>query len=62
LWHKKLGHISIDKIKRLINNEIFEAFDFTDFSAYVNCIKVKKTNKYKKDAQGFLFFFREYTY
>ena len=45
LWHRKLEHNSIDRIKRLLNDKILDGFDFTDFETYVGCIKGKKTNK-----------------
>ena len=41
LCHKRLDHISIERIKRLVNNEVLEALDFTDFSTCVDCIKGK---------------------
>ena len=39
LWHWRLCHISIDRIKRLVNDGVLEAFDFTDFGTCVDCIK-----------------------
>ena len=48
LWHKRLGHISIERIKRLINDRVLEALDFVDFDICVDCIKGKKTNISKK--------------
>ena len=45
LWHKRLGHISRQRIERLMSDEIFNRLDFTDFDLYVNCIKGKQTNK-----------------
>jgi hypothetical protein len=32
----------------LVNNGVLEAIDFIDFSTYINYIKEKKTNKFKK--------------
>ena len=51
LWHQRLGHISIDRIKRLINDRILSTLDFTDFDTCVDCIKDKQTNKSKKGAK-----------
>ena len=51
LWHKRLGHISIDRIKRLVNDGVLEALDFTDFGICVDCIKGKQTNKSKESAR-----------
>ena len=48
LWHRKLGHISIERIRGLINDEVLEALDFSDFIVCMNCIKGKQTNKIKK--------------
>lgn len=48
LWHKRLVHIFIDRIKRLVNDGVLEALDFTHFSIYVDYIKEKQTNKSKK--------------
>ena len=51
LWHRRLGHISIGRIKRLVNEEVLSALDFADFETCVNCIKGKQTNKSKRDAK-----------
>ena len=47
LWHRRLGHISIDRIKRLVNDGILSTLDFTNFETCVDCIKGKQTNKSK---------------
>ncbi|RVW30939.1 Retrovirus-related Pol polyprotein from transposon TNT 1-94 [Vitis vinifera] len=39
LWHRRLGHISIDRIKRLVNDGVLSTLDFTDFETCVDCIK-----------------------
>ena len=31
LWHRRLGHISIDRIKRLVNDGVLSTLDFTNF-------------------------------
>ena len=49
LQHRRLGHISIERIKRLINDRVLEALDYTDFDTCVDYIKGKQTNKIKKD-------------
>jgi len=41
LWHKRLGHISRERMKRLIKNKILPDLDFTDLNICVNCIKGK---------------------
>uniref|UniRef100_A0A2N9GEG7 Retrovirus-related Pol polyprotein from transposon TNT 1-94 n=1 Tax=Fagus sylvatica TaxID=28930 RepID=A0A2N9GEG7_FAGSY len=50
LWHQRLGHISIERIKRLVNEGVLNTLDFTDFETCVDCIKGKQTNKSKKGA------------
>jgi transposase InsO family protein len=50
LWHQRLGHISIERIKRLVNEGVLNTLDFTNFETCVDCIKGKKTNKSKKGA------------
>ena len=50
LWHRRLGHISIDRIKRLVKDGVFSTLDYTDLETCVNCIKGKQTNKSKKNA------------
>lgn len=50
LWHRRLGHISIDRIKRLVNDGVLSTLDFTDFETCVDCIKGKQTNKSKRSA------------
>ena len=48
LWHQRL--LSIDRIKRLVNDGVLSTLDFTDFETCVDCIKRKQTNKSKKCA------------
>ncbi|RVW95334.1 Retrovirus-related Pol polyprotein from transposon TNT 1-94 [Vitis vinifera] len=50
LWHRRLGYISIDRIKRLVNGGVLSTLDFTDFETCVDCIKGKQTNKSKRGA------------
>ena len=40
LWHRRLGHISIERIKRLVNG-VLNTLDFTNFETCVDCIKGK---------------------
>ncbi|KAJ9535448.1 hypothetical protein OSB04_un001427, partial [Centaurea solstitialis] len=44
LWHKRLGHISKQRIQRLINERILNSIDLTNFQVCVECIKGKQTN------------------
>ncbi|GJZ97000.1 retrovirus-related pol polyprotein from transposon TNT 1-94 [Tanacetum coccineum] len=48
LWHKRLGHISKERLQRLVKNEILPNLDFTDFGLCVECIKGKQTKHSKK--------------
>ena len=41
LWHRRLGHIFIQIIKRLLNDGVLSTLDFTDFDTCVECIKGK---------------------
>ncbi|KAK9690672.1 hypothetical protein RND81_09G145600 [Saponaria officinalis] len=43
LWHKRLGHVSKERIQRLVSNGILDSVDFTDFDVCVSCIKGKQT-------------------
>ena len=38
LWHRRLGHISIDRIKRLMNDGVLSTLHFTDFETCVDCV------------------------
>jgi len=50
LWHHRLGHISIERIKRLVKDRVLNTLDFTDFKTCVDCIKGKQANMSKKGA------------
>ena len=41
LWHRRLGHISLDMIKRLVNDRVLNTLDFTDFETCVDYTKGK---------------------
>ena len=41
LWHRRLGHISIDRFKRLIKDRILSSLYYTDLETCVDCIKGK---------------------
>ena len=51
LWHRRLGHIFIERIKKLVNDGVLSTLDFADFKTSVNCIMGKQTNKSKKSAK-----------
>lgn len=50
LWHKRLGHISKERMQRLVKNEILPNLDFTDLGVCIDCIKGKQTKHTKKGA------------
>jgi len=50
LWHKRLGHISKNKIERLVSNGILDSINFTSFDVCVECIKDKQTKSKKLGA------------
>ena len=45
LWHTRLGHISRQRMERLIMNEILPNLDFSYSDTFVDCIKCKLTAK-----------------
>ena len=51
LWHRRLGHISIERIKGLVKDGVLKTLDFTNFGTCVDCIKGKQTNKTTKGAK-----------
>ena len=50
LWHRILGHISRERIEKLVKEGILQNLDFTDFHVCANCIKGKQTKHTKKGA------------
>ena len=48
LWHRHLGHISKDRMQRLIKKGGFYDFDFLDIDICVDCIKGKLLTKVRK--------------
>jgi hypothetical protein len=50
LWHKRLGHISRERLERLVKGEILLNLDFSDLGVCVDCIKGKQTKHTKKGA------------
>ncbi|KAG7564376.1 Ribonuclease H-like superfamily [Arabidopsis suecica] len=50
LWHKRLGHISSERIKRLVKDGVIPNVDFTNIKECIDCIKGKQTKHTKKGA------------
>lgn len=52
LCHGRLGHISNQRIKRLVNDWLLDILWISlIFETCVSCIKGNETNKYKKDVK-----------
>ncbi|RVW57835.1 Retrovirus-related Pol polyprotein from transposon TNT 1-94 [Vitis vinifera] len=57
LWHKCLGHISRQRLERLVRDGMLSNLDFSDFETCVVCLKGKitaKTRKEKIDRYGYV--------
>ena len=50
LWHKRLGHISRERVERLIKNDILPSLDFEDMEICVDCIRGKLSKAKNKGA------------
>ena len=48
LWHKHLGHISRQRLERLVKDGVLSNLDFSDFETCVVCLKGKMTTKTRK--------------
>ena len=56
LWHRRLGHISIERVKRLVNDGVLKALHFTDFDICVDYKKESRSTKQKRVSGGVLIF------
>ena len=43
LWHRRLGHISRNRVERLVSNGILDSLYFTNFNVCIECVKGKQT-------------------
>ena len=50
LWHKRLGHISRERVERLTKVDILPSLNFDDLGTCVDCIRGKFIKKKKKGA------------
>ena len=50
LWNKRLGHISNQRIQRLVLEGILDPLNLSNFQVCIECIKGKQKNVKKKDA------------
>ena len=48
LWHKRLGHISRERVERLIKDNILPTLDFSDLETCIDCCRGKLTKIKKK--------------
>jgi hypothetical protein len=48
LWNQRFRHISIERIKILVNDTMLSTLDFINFKTCVYFIKRKQTNKSNK--------------
>ncbi|XP_070025684.1 uncharacterized protein [Nicotiana sylvestris] len=48
LWHRRLGHISKERIERLVKENILPVLDPKDFETCVDCVKGKMTKVKRK--------------
>jgi hypothetical protein len=51
LWHKRLGHISKERLERLVKSGLLPSLDFDDMETCVDCIRGKLTKTRKKEAK-----------
>ncbi|XP_060974782.1 uncharacterized protein LOC133039825 [Cannabis sativa] len=51
LWHKRLGHISRNRVERLVSDGILDSINFSDFDVCIECIKGKQTKTKKLGAK-----------
>ncbi|KAL5569693.1 hypothetical protein UlMin_026268 [Ulmus minor] len=47
-WHRHLGHISRQRIERLMRDSLLHNLEFSDFDTYIDCIKGKLTANVRK--------------
>jgi len=50
LWHKCLGHISKERMQRLVKNEILQNLDFINMNVCMDCTKDKQAKHTKNEA------------
>ena len=50
LWHKRLGHISRERVERLTKTNILPSLNFDDLGTCADCIKRRFTKTKKKGA------------
>ena len=51
LWHQRLGHISIQRIKRLVNR-VLSTLDFTDFTLVWTALRKSRPTSLRRVPRG----------
>ena len=54
LWHNRFGHISKQRIQRLVSDEILYSLDMINFQVCIECIKGKKIEKRKLGSNRYI--------
>ena len=52
LWHRRLGHISIERIKRLVNDGVLSTLDFTDIDTIWHALRENRPTNPRKVPKG----------
>lgn len=50
LWHRRLEHITIERVKNLSKTGILPELEYDNIDTYIECIKGKMVNSHKNDA------------
>ena len=52
LWHRRLGHISIERVKKLVNDVVLSTLDFAYFETCVIALRASKPTSLKGVQRG----------
>ena len=58
LWHKRFGHISKERLQRLVKNEILPNLEFTDLGYEWIALRESKPNITRKETQEVISFLK----
>lgn len=50
LWHRRLAHISKERLQRLVKENLLPALDFSDLDTCIECVKGKLTKSRNKES------------
>ena len=48
LWNRRLGHISIDRIKKLVKDGALSTLDYTNLETCVDCIRENRQTSLRR--------------